>query len=294
MYLPPLSSVRVFEAAARHLSFHRAALELNITPSAVSHQIRALETFLGVRLFHRTGRQVSLTAAGLAYLPPLQEAIYQIRRATEQIQRHHTSGPLTVSAAPAFATQWLVHQLPTFQARYPDLEVRLIVSTEPPDFDHSQIDLAIRFGHGQWPHWCCYWLMAEELVPLVSPLYDGLAGLRRPEDLRHAHLLHVIPRSGDWKTWLQAAQVTGVDTESGSRFQSVPLALDAASSGLGVAIADRRMAAHYLASGRLQVLFDVKLDTGNAYYVVYPKERAENQKIALFRDWLLAEVTPAG
>ncbi|NJN47884.1 MAG: transcriptional regulator GcvA [Candidatus Competibacteraceae bacterium] len=289
--LPSLHALRVFEAAARHLSFNRAAEELHLTPSAVSHQIRGLETFLGVSLFRRAHRKISLTPAGQRYLPLLQTAFQQIRTATERLMADRDNDLLIISVVPAFATQWLVPRLPAFQESHAQLEVRLIVSTDLTDFSHSDVDLAIRQGSGKWTGLSSRWLIDEDLIAVCSPaLLTGKQPLRQLSDLRSELLLHVISRIGDWKNWLEAAGASHVNPEGGSRFQNWSLALEAAIAGMGVVIIGRRVVSHHLDSGRLIIPFDVSLRSHHAYYLVYPGERESLPKIAKFRRWLLAEV----
>ncbi|MCP5419046.1 MAG: transcriptional regulator GcvA [Gammaproteobacteria bacterium] len=293
--LPPLNSLRIFEAAARRLSFNRAAAELHLTPSAVSHQIRALEEFLGAPLFDRLPRQIRLTAAGQEYLLPLQAAFEQITAATERIIASQRGGLLVISVMPAFATQWLVPRLPAFQETRSHIEVRLIVSTDLTDFSRSDVDLAIRQGQGGWPGLRCHWLMDEDLIAVCSPtLLQGPKALRQPADLRSDLLLHVIARMGDWKSWLDAAGVSHIDPLGGSRFQTWSLAMEAAIAGMGVVIVDRRLATRYLDSGRLVVPFPNSLAGQKAYYLVYPEGREQNSKIGEFREWLLNEVRNDG
>lgn len=290
-HLPPLNAVRTFEAAARHLSFSNAAEELHITPSAVSHQVKTLEEFLGVPLFRRLNRQVELTGEGASFLPPLRAALDQIDAATARVITARESGPLVISVAPSFGTRWLVPRLPGFQEAHPDIEVRPIISVELVDFARSDIDLAVRHGRGDWPDLESTFLKSEEVLPVCSPdLLEWGPPLETPQDL-HAHtLLHVMPRMGEWRSWLALADVEGIDTERGPRFQNVPMAVDAAISGLGVAIADPRMIEADLVRGRLVVPFDIELPVEGGYYLVYPAERAGAPKIAAFRDWLLAEI----
>ncbi|MEZ5585149.1 MAG: transcriptional regulator GcvA [Candidatus Competibacteraceae bacterium] len=289
--LPSLHALRVFEAAARHLSFNRAAEELHLTPSAVSHQIRGLETFLGIPLFRRAHRKISLTPAGQSYLPSLQIAFQQIRTATQRVMAKRDNDLLIISVVPAFATQWLVPRLPAFQESHAHFEVRLIVSTDLTDFSHSDVDLAIRQGSGKWAGLSSRWLMDEDLIAVCSPtLLTGKRPLRQPSDLRSELLLHIITRSGDWKNWLEAAGVSHVNPEGGSRFQNWSLALEAAIAGMGVVIIGRRVVAHHLDSGRLTTPFDISLRGHHAYYLVYPNERELLPKIVEFRRWLLDEV----
>jgi len=290
--LPPLNAVRVFEAAARHQSFNRAAEELHVTPSAVSHQMRVLEEYLGVALFRRRTRRVELTPEGRTYLPAVRDALEQLRLATEQVARRGEAGPLTISAAPAFAVGWLMPRLAEFQLAHPDIEVRLTTSVELVDFDRSDVDVGIRTGDGDWPGLRSHRLMAEELVPVCSPaLAEGPNGIRRLDDLRHATLLHQLPRLGDWRSWLSAVGVDGVDPDRGPKFQNAAMTVEAAAAGLGVALASRHLVEDQLRSGRLVAPLDVAPPHAHScYYLVYPPERADSPKIAAFRDWVLGAV----
>jgi len=288
--LPPLNAVRTFEAAGRHLSFNAAADELAITPSAVSHQIRALEEHLGIKLFSRERRQVRLTEEGQAFLPDVRAGLERIAEATERVTSG-AEGPLTMSLAPSFAVRWLMPRLPGFQAAYPEIEVRMISVVDSVDFTVSDVDVAVRFGLGGWPGLTAHRLLSEELVPVCSPaLLKGEAKLERPQDLAAFTLLHASSRMGEWRMWLSAAGVTGIDPERGPKFHNVALALTAAESAMGVAIADRGMLAGDIEAGRLVAPIDFELPSESAYYLVYPVANGDRPKIAAFRDWLLEEV----
>lgn len=287
--LPPLHSIRAFEAAARHLSFNRAAEELHVTPSAVSHQIRTLEEHLGVKLFDRLTRRVVLTRDGQAFLPAVRGALDQIGAAAERIQSNRDDGSLTVQASPNFATEWLVPRLLGFQAEHPDIEVKLMTTRghDGMRFDFEQVDLAIWYGKGSWPDVDCEWLMREELVPVCSPdLLRGERPLRSPQDLREATLIHVLIRIGQWRNWLDAAGVEGIDPERGPKFQNTPLALEAAMAGIGVAIANRAFVVDHLCDGRLVIPFDHDLSTDSAYYLIYPKQGPQRRSAIAFREWI--------
>ena len=291
--IPPLNAVQTFEAAARHLSFQRAADELHVTPSAVSHQVRSLEQFLGIRLFRRLARRVILTPEGQAYLPAIRAALDQIQAATARITVSGNVGPLTMSVAPTFATGWLVPRLPHFQVAHPNIEVRISLdrSTKHLDLVHSDVDLAIHYGEIKQPGLQNHRLISEELVPVCSPaLLQGTHALRQPDDLKHATLLHALPRLGQWHMWLRAAGITGVDAERGPKFHNTPLTLQAAAAGMGVALTDRLLVAKELEGGRLVIPFEIARPGKSAYYLVYPNDRADNSKLAAFREWLLTEV----
>jgi LysR family glycine cleavage system transcriptional activator len=287
--LPPLHAIRAFEAAARRLSFNRAAEELHVTPSAVSHQIRALEEQLGTRLFDRLTRRVALTPEGQALLPPIQSALDQIDAAIRRIASKPDDGSLTVQASPNFATEWLVPRLLGFQAEHPDIEVKLM-TTRGHDglrLDFDQIDLAVWYGNGTWPDVQCERLLREELVPVCSPeLLEGEQSLTAPEDLRDATLIHVLMRIGQWRNWLEAAGVEGVDPERGPKFQNTPLALEAAMAGMGVAIANRAFVTDHLRDGRLVIPFDRDLPSASAYYLIYPKRGLQRPSARAFREWV--------
>jgi LysR family glycine cleavage system transcriptional activator len=287
--LPPLQSVRAFEAAARYLSFNRAAEELHVTPSAVSHRIRALEEYLGVKLFDRLTRRVILTRDGQTFLPAVQSALDQIAAAAERIQENRDDGALTVQSSPNFATEWLVPRLMGFQAEYPEVEVKLM-TTRGRDgirFDFEQVDLAIWYGKGNWPDVDCEWLLSEELVPVCSPdLLRGEGALSSPEDLREATLIHVLMRIGQWRNWLEAAGIEGIDAERGPKFQNTPLALEAAMTGMGVAIANRSFVTDHLRDGRLVIPFDHDLSSESAYYLIYPKQGLQRRGAIAFREWI--------
>ena len=296
--LPPLNAVQTFEAAARHLSFQRAAQELHVTPSAVSHQIRALEEFLGVRLFIQRARRVSLTTEGQAYLPPIRAALDQVRAATERIATGREAGPLTMNVSPSFAAGWLVPRLARFQIAQPSIEVRLnlVRSAEVlVDFARSDVDLAIRHGDVDRPGLQKHRLIAEELVPVCSPaLLHGERALKQPEDLKQSTLLHALPRLDEWQLWLEAAGIKGVNAQRGPKFHNTPLTIEAAVAGMGVALSDPRLVAEELESGRLVIPFDIALTGDSAYYLIYPQERRDHPKLVAFREWLLAEVSKSG
>lgn len=287
--LPPLNALRAFEAAARHMSFTRAADELNVTQAAISHQIKALEETLGVTLFRRLNRALQLTAAGQSYLPPLRDAFDQMAEATARLKVTEATGQLTVSTLASFAAKWLVPRLPRFQQRNPGIDVLISTTSQLVDFTHQDVDLAIRFGRGVWSGLKCERLLTEEIFPVCTPaLAQGPPPLRQPEDLAHAILLHDDFRIG-WEIWLAAAGVTGVDHRRGTRFTDSSLVLHAALAGQGVGLGRRVLVAEDLVSGRLVQLFDITLPSDLAYWVVAPERYFERPKVKAFRDWLLEE-----
>lgn len=294
-HLPPLSALRAFEAAGRHLSFSKAAEELNVTPAAISHQIHALEADLGVALFHRRNRSIALTPSARVLLPGLSEAFAGIRAAVRRLRAHNDTGTLTVTASPSFAAKWLVLRLHRFQERYPEIDVRISATDEVVDLTQGDFDLAIRYGSGRYPGLGVEPLLHNEVFPACSPhLLEAGPPLRRPEDLGHHALIHDRAIDRDplvptWPMWLKAAGVKDVPAAAGLSFSASHLALDAAIAGHGVVLAYSTIAAADLAAGRLVRLFSLALPDLFAYYVVTAPGALERQKVKAFRDWLRQE-----
>jgi LysR family transcriptional regulator, glycine cleavage system transcriptional activator len=290
--LPSLNGLRAFEAAARHLSFTRAAAELNVTQTAISHQIRRLEEQLGVRLFLRQSRALLLTREAQEYLPAVRAAFEDLRAATERLRRPEKAQALTVSTMASLAAKWLLPRLAGFQEAHPGIEVRISTSSHLVDFRREEVDVAIRYGRGRWPGLTADWLMAEDIFPVCSPaLLAGERPLKRPQDLAHHTLIHATLAREDWQLWLTAAGLpTALASRPGLTFDLSLMALQAAIDGLGVALGRTPFVEGDIAAGRLVVPFDVKLPAEAGFYVVAPQETAQTPKIALFRDWLIATV----
>lgn len=303
---PPLNALKAFEAAARHLSFSKAADELHVTPGAISQQIKTLEDFLGVRLFHRLNRALALTQAGQAGLAKLREGFMNLAEGVRQIRGQSSQRSLTVWMAPSFAAKWLVPRLHRFALAHPDIDLRISASSDlidtvqahssiPADsFRQHDVDIAIRFGKGEYPGCRVDKLFSVTAVPLCSPrlLADPEHPLRCPDDLRYHTLLHDdTPYEGrpDWKSWLKAAGVDGIDVNRGVHFNRVSLALEAAADGQGVVLSMRPLAAADLAAGRLVIPLDLSMPLHYAYYVISLQETATEAKITAFREWLLNE-----
>ncbi len=287
--LPPLNALRAFEAAARHLSFTRAAEELHVTQAAISHQVKALEEHLGRKLFRRLNRALLLTDDGQAYLPSVSRAFTLLNDATDNLLTKQAPGPLTVSALPSFAARWLVPRLGRFRQIRPDIDLRIDPSADLSDFAGGDVDVGIRYGRGKYPGMRADWLMTEDIFPVCSPsLLEGPHPLHDPADLEHQVLLH-DDGHGDWRTWLLAAGADRVDPTRGPIFTDSSMLIQAAMAAQGVALARGVLAADELAAGRLVRPFTLSLPTEYAYYLVCPVNTAEHPKIAAFRDWLLGE-----
>jgi len=295
----PLNALRAFEAAARHLSFVKAADELHVTPAAISHQVKSLEDFLGVQLFRRLPRGLLLNDAGQLFLPELREGFAQLDKAVERVRESDARGPLMISVAPAFAAKWLVPRLERFSAAHPDIDVRISARLAVIDFQRDAFDAAIRLGRGNYPGLESTKLFDESVTPLCSPrLLEGEFPLRKPEDLQHHLLLHDDSLEFDasapkWSSWLKAAGIKDIDSTRGPHFSHPDHALQAAIDGAGVVLGWRYLATADLAAGRLIAPFDLALPLDLGFFLVCPETHAERPKVALFRQWLLDEVRRA-
>jgi LysR family glycine cleavage system transcriptional activator len=289
--LPSLNGLRAFEAAARHLSFTKAAEELNVTQTAISHQIKRLEEELGLKLFARQNRSLALTADGRDYLPGIRAAFQDLRLATERLKRRENANVLTVSTITSFAAKWLMPRVSKFQQQHPSIDVRVTTSTELTDFGSDGVDVAIRYGHGKWPGLRSDWLMADELFPVCSPaLLKGEHPIRTPADLKHHTLLYASrDMEDDWRLWLTAAGVSlEILKQPVLQFDMIFMTVQAAIDGLGVAVGRTAFVESDLAAGRLVAPFDVTLPIDVGFYLVCPEQAADTPKISAFREWLLA------
>ena len=289
--LPSLNGLRAFEAAARHLSFTLAASELNVTQTAISHQIRRLEEELGIRLFIRQNRALALTPEARDYLPGVRAAFNDLRLATDRLLRKDDDKVLTVSTLASLAAKWLLPRLTDFQEQHPGIDVRITTSTSLVDFQRDNVDAAIRYGRGQWPGLRADWLMADELFPVCSPsLLRGDKPLRRPEDLRNHALLHTSnSNSDDWRLWLTAAGLPAdIARQPGITFDMIFMTIQAAIDGIGVAMGRTSYVQDDIAKGRLVVPFKIALPADAGFYLVAPEGRREVPKLTAFRQWLIA------
>ena len=290
--LPPLNALPAFEAAARHLNFSRAADELNVTHGAVSRAIKNLEDQLGVLLFERATRSVRLTAVGEPYARAVRDALDQLSVATASATVRHSGSTLNVSTSDGFAGKWLVPRLYRFHRAHGDIDVRVSTTGRLTNFLGDGIDIAIRYGVGNYPGLTSEFLTGEEVFPVCSPrLLDGPHPLRKPEDLRH----HTLIRDGyrlDWAAWLSSAGVEGVDPYGGLTFDSATFAVESAVQGEGVVLGRTMLVAADLATGRLVRPFGHALKAISSFYVVYPPDAIRQRKVRAFRDWLFSEVTP--
>ncbi|HEY3146544.1 MAG TPA: transcriptional regulator GcvA [Dongiaceae bacterium] len=297
--LPGLSAFKTFEAAARHRSFSRAAEELGVTPAAVSYLVREVEAQLRVKLFHRTSRTVRLTDAGEILNSAVAAALDDIGRAVERVSGADGQPRLNVTATPSFAIKWLVPRLNGFLQRFPDVDVRVDMSRHVVDFAREEMDLAIRFGTGEYPGLQVHRLLTDTVSPVCSPkLMKGKRPLRHPRDLRHHTLIHVDWQGQGatwptWQMWMMSAGLSGIDATRGIHFDQGVMAIQAAIDGQGVALGDSSLIATDLAAKRLVRPFDLSLAAPPrfAYWVVVPPRAAERPLVKEFRDWMLTEAS---
>jgi LysR family glycine cleavage system transcriptional activator len=289
--LPSLNGLRAFEAAARHLSFTQAASELNVTQTAISHQIRRLEEELGIRLFIRKNRALALTPQARDYLPGVRAAFNDLRLATDRLLRKDDDKVLTVSTLASLAAKWLLPRLTAFQEAHPGIDVRITTSTALVDFKNGDVDTAIRYGRGHWPGVRAEWLMADEGFPVCSPaLLSGKKPLRTPEDLRDHVLLHTSNANyDDWRLWLTAAGLPpDISKQPGITFDLILMTVQAAIDGIGVAMGRTSYVQDDIAKGRLVVPFNIALPADAGFYLVSPEGAADPPKLKAFRQWLVA------
>jgi LysR family glycine cleavage system transcriptional activator len=288
--LPPLNALKAFEAAARQLSFTRAAEELFVTQAAVSHQIKALEEHLGIKLFMRKNRSLLLTEEGQGYFYDIKDIFSQLLEATEKLLAKGAKGSLSVSLPPTFAIQWLVPRLNQFSEQHPEIDVRIKAVDNEDSSLTDDADVAIYYGRGNWPNVSADKLHTEYMIPVCSPLLmNDVKPLNTPLDLRHHTLLHDMTRE-TWKDWMKSAGIKGVNVTHGPIFSHSSMVLQAAIHGQGVALGHSVLAKPEIDSGRLVCPFNEVLVSKNAYYVVCRESQAELGKISAFRDWMLALV----
>jgi LysR family glycine cleavage system transcriptional activator len=286
--LPSLNALKAFEATARQESFTKAADELCVTQGAVSHQVKALEAELAIKLFNRERQRLIITEAGRDYLTVVRDALDRIAIGTDRLLQRQNAGVLTVSTSPDFAAKWLVHRLGRFAESHPDIDLRVSANLHHVHFAREDVDLAVRHGDGNWPGLDAVRLCSEQLFPVCSPkLVSERNRITKAADLLKFPLL----RLDDWKTWsrwFDAARVAD-PVAHGPVLNSASMLIDAAVDGQGVALARTALAAWDLINGRLIRPIDVSIRMSKTYWIVCPKATSALPKITIFREWLLAE-----
>ncbi len=285
--LPPLNALRVFDVTGRLESITNAADKLCVTPAAVSRQIRLLESHLGMQLFHRQHRRIVLTSAGLEYHADISKLFAGLHRATEALTAHAENKTFIIKAPHSVAIRWLLPRLAGFHRTYPDIDVEVITSVMPPDFESENIDAAICMGNGRWKNLLSYKLMVHELVPVCTP--EKGKRLRNPADLEGEILLHTTSRPDYWRIWLRAAGVPHLESIRSMHYQASALTYEAALEGYGIAISQKAMVQKELDDGRLVMPFKLGVDLGDeSYYFVLPSATYTRRSLAQhqFRSWI--------
>jgi LysR family transcriptional regulator, glycine cleavage system transcriptional activator len=288
--LPSLTALQCFDAAVRHMSFTKAARELDVTQSAVSRQIRQLEHYVKRQLFRRHKQRVILTEVGEAYAAAVRDLLDRAEAATLQAMAYGSGGGmLTVALLPTFGSRWLVPRLGDFTSRHPDIHLNIVSEVKPFDFAGSDVDIAIHFGSEVWPGAVCHRLMGEVVVPVVAPsLLASGPRPTHPGDVCRYTLLQHATRPQAWQEWLHACGVDRIDGRVGPRFEQILMVIQAAIAGLGVAVLPRFLIREELASGKLAILLDRPVTSRHAYYLVHPERKSDDRRVIAFRDWLLA------
>jgi len=291
--LPSLNALRAFEAAARHLSFTKAAAELFVTQAAVSHQIKHLEAQLDTPLFRRLNRQLRLTDAGQILLPPITEALDLMAGGVEKLRHEQKAGTLTVSTLESIAATWLVPRLANFRAANPEIELVLSISDQLTDFDREAVDMGIRYGPGGSADVAETKLTDEDIFPVLSPaLLEKGPPLNTPADLLNYPLIRE-DLAETWDQWFAAAGVLGTEVRTSYYLSHSNLVMQSVMAGEGVALGRSFLIKPEIAAGRLIQPFDVVLPAANSYYVVTPKGADGQPKVRAFMDWLIAETKSA-
>lgn len=290
----PLKSLTYFESAARHLSFKEAARELNVTAAAVGQQVKLLEEKLNCTLFIRRTRAIELSEAGKSLLPHVQSSFETLRLGLAQINRLPDTPILNLTTVHSFAAKWLFPRLHDFYTRHPEIDVRLTATRQVMNFDYDKVDMAIRIAPKDpaTDSLTSIKLFNESFIPVCSPrlLEQGIP-LNKPEDLVNFTLIHddslAIYEDTDWSKWLSSMGLDFIDASRGPRFNPSTMPIQAATNGLGVALARKILVTDDLQAGRLIAPFDVELPSNAAYYLVYPTKNAQQAKIRFFENWLL-------
>jgi LysR family transcriptional regulator, glycine cleavage system transcriptional activator len=293
--LTHLNGMRAFEAAARHMSFGKAAEELGVTPAAVSQQIKNLEGYLGVTLFKRTKRGILLTSAAQAILPDAREGFDLLSSALSRARKERPRRQLTVTATPSFAAKWLMPRLEAFIVSHPGIEIRLDATTRLVEFGREDVDLGVRYGAGEWPGDLeVTSLLREDVFPVCSPnLLNGERPLREVRDLRRHTLIHDDSLPGEdaflgWAGWLQAVGAAGVDAARGLHVNASMFAIQAAMEGKGVALGRSVLVADDIATGRLVRPFVQAVPLRSGYFIVHRRRLPADSNVLLFRRWLMS------
>ena len=289
--IPSRSALLAFDAAARHQSFTNAAAELALTESAISRQINALEEQLGIKLFNRVKKRVTLTKAGALYGNQVRQTLDRMERDMLDIMAHGgTRGLIELAVLPTFSSQWLIPRLGRFYQAHPDLTINMSARSVMFLFKDTPFDAAIHFGQPTWPGTIAEYLFKEEVLAVCNPTLLVEKEITCAEDILHYPLLHLISRPDCWRDWFENAGLTSIGAMQGARYEQFSMLISAACAGLGIALIPRFLILRELNRGELAVAFDLPIASDNAYYLVYPTENANDANLGQFRQWLQDEV----
>jgi len=288
--LPPLNSLKCFEAAGRLLSFTSAANELNVTQAAISHQIKVIEQFLGLSLFERYPRRLALTEQGKQLLPEVTEAFDRVSSAISALDQEQYPNMINVRLGPSFAARWLSPRLKYFWLQYPEIDLCLFHANAPADFEREAMDIAVTYGKGDWPGVVADKLLSLDFFPICSPAFmQNDKPLTDIDNLRYYTLMHDASHEC-WRDWLELAPVSGINADKGTIIDDTNVMIQAAIDGQGIALGSTALIQDHLDSGRLIKPFDIVLVNEYAYYVVCPELHLKNPSVRAFKEWLLSLV----
>ncbi len=290
---PPFAALRSFEAAARRNSFKLAAEDVCLSPSAVSHQVRSLEEYLGVQLFYREKGKPNLTSVGAIYLEKIDDIFDRLENATKEVKDRGKRPSITLQLLHSLASCWLLALLPELKIRHPDLDIKLLSSTNVVEFSAGDFDAAIRYGDGNWPGLCSDFLVEDEQFLVCSPeIAKSLPKHENLEQLSSQTLIRSSLEPDEWNNWFEAAGINPISGTNWIELDTRSLVLEAAASGLGIAIGRLPFVTSYLNSGRLIEPYNVRRKTGKGYYLVYPEYHAKFETVLNLREWLLEVCKP--
>jgi LysR family glycine cleavage system transcriptional activator len=288
--IPSTQALRALESFARHGTVWKAADELNLTRSAISHQLRLLERELGFPIFNRVGTRVELTEQGLGYAADIRTALNAIAGSASRHASRGVSGSITISCTPGFASNWLCNYISHFRDTYPDVRISLVTPRRLDDISNPDVDVFIAFGTGNWPSMRVELIVEVEFTPLCSPaLLNKIGGLNDPKDIKKVCLLHLSGYE-DWESWLALAGVDQSYASTGIVFSDMNLVFSATLSGQGVAVGDRFTCRHAMTSGKLVQPFDISINSSRSYYLVVSEAKADNMAVLAFTSWLHSEM----
>lgn len=289
-HIPPLRALKAFESSARHLSFTKAAEELFVTQAAISHQIKSLEEKIDVKLFKRYNRALQLTTEGQVYLLSIREALEKLETASRQLANRNTKGGLSISTLPSFATKWLAKRIWKFQEHHPEIEVSISAFEWLADFKKEEVDIAIRYGRGDWPDVFSELLFEEKVFPICNKkVFKELGDDPDPKSILIRNLIHDDFSSEDWSMWFKQAGIDITSPIKGTRFSHTVMMLESVENGNSLALGHTSLVIDDLKRKLLYAPFQITIPSEYSYYLVCPKGFENSSRILAFREWIKEE-----